>query len=152
MRFKWAIPSGVPSRARVLQLAACAVLAWAWLRSEPTPSSSPPLTSVSSMAPSGAPAAGSANSRILQPPAEPPQEASLGMPNVLGAQTIEVIVSHNDTLDRIFRRLKLDMSDLASLRNLPGLKSALDHLRPGEALHLIHRDGSLFGFERQLSP
>jgi murein DD-endopeptidase MepM/ murein hydrolase activator NlpD len=88
----------------------------------------------------------------LQPPAEPPQEASLGMPNVLGAQTIEVIVSHNDTLDRIFRRLKLDMSDLASLRNLPGLKSALDHLRPGEALHLIHRDGSLFGFERQLSP
>jgi murein DD-endopeptidase MepM/ murein hydrolase activator NlpD len=74
------------------------------------------------------------------------------MPNVLGAQTIEVIVSHNDTLDRIFRRLKLDMSDLASLRNLPGLKSALDHLRPGEALHLIHRDGALFGFERQLSP
>jgi len=70
----------------------------------------------------------------------------------LGASTIEVIVSRNDTLDRIFRRLKLDLSDLASVRNLPGLKSALDDLRPGEALHLVHRDGTLFGFERQLSP
>ena len=38
----------------------------------------------------------------------------------LGAPTIEVIVSHNDTLDRIFRRLKLDLADLASLRSLPG--------------------------------
>ncbi len=74
------------------------------------------------------------------------------MPVVLGAQTIDVIVSHHDTLDRIFRRLKLDLSDLASLRSLPGLKKALDQLRPGEALHLVHRDGSLFGFERQLSP
>ena len=40
MRFKWAIPSGAPSRARVLQLAGCAVLAWAWLQqSEPTTAS-----------------------------------------------------------------------------------------------------------------
>jgi murein DD-endopeptidase MepM/ murein hydrolase activator NlpD len=74
------------------------------------------------------------------------------MPAVLGASTVEVIVSHNDTLDRIFRRLKLDLADLASLRSLPGLKNALDRLRPGEALHFLHRDGSLFGFERQLSP
>ena len=42
---------------------------------------------------------------------------------VLGAQSIEVTVIHNDTLDRIFRRLKLDLADLASLRSLPGLKS-----------------------------
>ena len=68
----------------------------------------------------------------------------------LGASTIEVIVSRNDTLDRIFRRLKLDLADLASLRNLPGLKAQLDKLRPGEALRLIHRDGALFGLERQL--
>lgn len=70
----------------------------------------------------------------------------------LGAATIEVIVSRNDTLDRIFRRLKLDLADLASMRGLPGLKAGLDKLRPGEALKLLHRDGSLFGLERQLSP
>ena len=69
----------------------------------------------------------------------------------LGAATIEVIVSRNDTLDRIFRRLKLDLADLASLRGLPGLKAGLDRLRPGEALKLLHRDGELFGLERQLS-
>ncbi|MEJ0006590.1 MAG: hypothetical protein WDM77_09565 [Steroidobacteraceae bacterium] len=33
--------------------------------------------------------------------------------------TIRVIVSRNDTLDHIFRRLALSLSDLASLRSLP---------------------------------
>src|SRR5690606_21589108 len=41
--------------------------------------------------------------------------------------------------------------DLASLRSLPGLKTQLDRLHPGEALKLIHQDGALFGFERRLS-
>src|SRR5215210_5036105 len=70
----------------------------------------------------------------------------------LGASAIEVIVSRNDTLDRIFRRLKLDLADLATLRGLPGLKAGVDRLRPGETLQFLHRDGALFGFERQLSP
>jgi murein DD-endopeptidase MepM/ murein hydrolase activator NlpD len=69
----------------------------------------------------------------------------------LGARTIEVIVQANDTLDGIFRRLKLDLADLASLRALPGLKRTLDGLKPGEALHLTERDGGLLGFERRLS-
>jgi murein DD-endopeptidase MepM/ murein hydrolase activator NlpD len=84
--------------------------------------------------------------------AEPVAEAVGIQSASLGASTIEVIVSRNDTLDRIFRRLKLDLADLASLRGLPGLKAALDKLRPGEALTLLHRDGSLFGLQRQLSP
>ena len=71
----------------------------------------------------------------------------------LGLSTIEVIVSRNDTLDRIFRRLKLNLADLASLRDLPGLHGAA---RPAASrarrLRLMHRDGALFGFERQLSP
>jgi murein DD-endopeptidase MepM/ murein hydrolase activator NlpD len=62
-----------------------------------------------------------------------------------------VIVSRNDTLDRIFRRLKLNLADLASLRGLPGIRSALDSLRPGESLHVTHHDGALFGLERRLS-
>ena len=152
MGFKPAIPSGAPSRARVLQLAGCALLAWAWLQAEPSTGSSLfALSSGGSAAQTAAEkqAAEALRSTVANTPA---QHAGLAMPMVLGAQTIEVIVSHNDTLDRIFRRLKLDMADLASLRSLPGLKTALDRLRPGEALHLIHRDGSLFGFERQLSP
>src|SRR5581483_11597238 len=68
-----------------------------------------------------------------------------------GLSTINVIVHPNDTLDAIFRRLKLNLTDLASLRGLPGLKSRLDSLRPGESLRLWHRDGSLFGLERRLN-
>jgi murein DD-endopeptidase MepM/ murein hydrolase activator NlpD len=139
------MPSGAPSRARLLQLAGTALLAWAWYQSE----------------------SGTGNSlfALLEPPAvvapnpltkaaglATQQTAAAAMPAILGATTIEVIVSHNDTLDRIFRRLKLDVADLATIRTLPGLKSAFDQLRPGEVLHLIHRDGSLFGFERKLSP
>jgi len=68
-----------------------------------------------------------------------------------GLSTINVIVHPNDTLDAIFRRLKLSLADLASLRDLPGLKARLDSLRPGESLRLLHRDGSLFGLERRLN-
>ena len=81
-----------------------------------------------------------------------PSAASLGSSAAaLGASTVDVIVKTNDTLDGIFRRLKLNLTDLASLRSLPGLKARLDILRPGELLHFVHRDGSLFGLERRLS-
>jgi len=69
----------------------------------------------------------------------------------LALSSIDVIVSRNDTLDRIFRRLKLNLADLASLRALPGLKAHLDSLRPGESLHLTHKDGELFGLQRRLN-
>ena len=75
-------------------------------------------------------------------PVQPPQSA---------AAAIDVIVKSNDTLDGIFRRLKLDLADLAFLRGLPGLKSRLDSLRPGESLHLVHRAGALIGLERRLN-
>ena len=69
----------------------------------------------------------------------------------LALSSIDVIVSRNDTLDRIFRRLKLNLADLASLRALPGLKASLDSLRPGESLHFTHKDGELFGLQRRLN-
>src|SRR5512139_3019035 len=144
--FKFGRTTLASCRPRILQVAACAFLAWTWFRTEPTP---PAAVTPSPLIP-----VGSASAGATTPPAHDvvPQQAAFVSPAAIGASTIEVIVSHNDTLDRIFRRLKLDLADLASLRDLPGLKSGLDKLRPGEALHLIHRDGSLFGFERQLSP
>jgi murein DD-endopeptidase MepM/ murein hydrolase activator NlpD len=69
----------------------------------------------------------------------------------LALSTIDVIVSRNDTLDRIFRRLKLNLADLASLRSLPGIRATLDRLRPGELLHFTHRDGQLIALERRLN-
>jgi murein DD-endopeptidase MepM/ murein hydrolase activator NlpD len=68
-----------------------------------------------------------------------------------GFSTIRVIVARNDTLDRIFRRLALSLSDLASLRSLPGIRAQLDRLRPGETLTLTSKSGTLVGLERRLN-
>jgi murein DD-endopeptidase MepM/ murein hydrolase activator NlpD len=128
-------------RTRIRLLAPIALLAgaagiWLWAHGMPQ-TSEPQARAVMVAAPAEMP---------TPPPPGPMQSASLGV------SAIEVIVSRNDTLDRIFRRLKLDLADLATLRNLPGLKARLDQLRPGEALQFLHRDGALFGFVRELSP
>ena len=78
-------------------------------------------------------------------PAPPAQEASLGF------STIEVVVSRNDTMERLFRRFELNLGDLATLRNLPELRSQVDRLKPGELLRFTHRGGELIGLERKLS-
>jgi len=80
---------------------------------------------------------------IAAPPV--PQEANLAF------STIEVVVNRNDTMDRLFRRFELNLSDLATLRNLPELRSQVDKLRPGELLRFMHRGGELVGLERKLS-
>jgi murein DD-endopeptidase MepM/ murein hydrolase activator NlpD len=80
----------------------------------------------------------------VQPSAQP-QEASLGF------STIDVVVRRNDTMDRLFRQLELNLADLAMLRDLPDLRGQVDKLRPGEMLRFMHRDGELVGLERKLS-
>src|SRR5688572_20411197 len=77
--------------------------------------------------------------------AEQVQEANLGF------ATIEVTVGRNDTMDRLFRRFELSLSDLAALRGLPELRSQMDMLKPGELLKFMHRGGELIGLERKLS-
>src|SRR6185436_15539292 len=78
-------------------------------------------------------------------PAAAPQEANIAF------STIEVVVSRNDTMDRLFRRFELNLADLATLRGLPDLRSQFDRLKPGEMLRFMHRDGELVGLERKLS-
>jgi murein DD-endopeptidase MepM/ murein hydrolase activator NlpD len=100
-----------------------------------------------------APATGAApDSPAAGAAAAPVRVASAGFDGAqLALSSIDVIVSRNDTLDRIFRRLKLSLADLATLRALPGLKAHLDSLRPGESLHFTHKDGELFGLQRRLN-
>lgn len=102
-----------------------------------------------------APGSGASNPPGIQPAAPPSASAQTPDPSPtaasIGPASIDVIVGRNDTLDAIFRRLKLNLADLASLRSLPGLKARLDSLRPGESLHLTHQDGALFGLRRRLN-
>ena len=68
-----------------------------------------------------------------------------------GLSRVDVVVERNDTLDRIFRRLQLSLTDLANLRAVEGVRTALDRLRPGDQLTLVHRGEELMGLERSLS-
>ena len=68
-----------------------------------------------------------------------------------GLSRVQVVVQRNDTLDQIFRRLELSLTDLANLRALDSARSALDMLRPGDELTLVHRGEELIGLERALS-
>jgi murein DD-endopeptidase MepM/ murein hydrolase activator NlpD len=74
-----------------------------------------------------------------------PEEANVAF------STIEVVVSRNDTMDRLFRRFELNLGDLAMLRGLPELRTQVDRLKPGEMLKIMHRGGELVGMERKLS-
>ena len=126
---------GLPIRsAYLLQIGLVAIVAA--LVALPREHDAPPLAALSSTEAPAAPASQS-----------PPEthEATLGF------STIEVVVSRNDTMDRLFRRFELNLGDLASLRNLPELRSQFDRLKPGEMLRLMHRDGELVGLERKLS-
>ncbi|MBV9619716.1 MAG: hypothetical protein JO341_01715, partial [Gammaproteobacteria bacterium] len=123
-----------PSSAFWLQLVACLVVGWSLLHGG------------ISLAP---PAPASAPHAATSAPA-PHAVASAPRADPALAHT-DVVVARNDTLDRIFRRLKLSLADLASVRSLPGVRQALDSLRPGESLRVTHKDGALYGLERRLS-
>src|SRR3954470_19471070 len=70
--------------------------------------------------------------------AAPNSEAPPGPPPKPDAVTTDVVVVRNDTLDRIFRKLNLNLTDLANLRAQPGIKTHLDNLRLGESLHFVY--------------
>jgi murein DD-endopeptidase MepM/ murein hydrolase activator NlpD len=84
-------------------------------------------------------------------PVEQPKALEIApIPQPLG-ETMEFVVRRNDTLDRIFRQLKLDLNDLANIRQLPGIKDQLDRLRPGDTIKLTHNDGAVYALSRRIS-
>src|SRR5262249_52758598 len=72
------------------------------------------------------------------PAPEAVAEASALAPVVMA--TADIIVGRNDTLDRIFRKLRLNLTDLANLRSMPGIRTHMDNLRLGESLHFVYHD------------
>ena len=82
--------------------------------------------------------------------AESPVDAALEAASA-GLSRISVVVQRNDTLDQIFRRLQISLTDLANIRALDAARSALDRLRPGDQLTFARRGDELVGLERPLS-
>lgn len=79
---------------------------------------------------------------------EIPTEA---MPSSILGDTVEYVVRRNDTMDRIFRQLKLNLSDLATLRDLPDVRASLDRLREGDTITLVHDEGLVQSLTRRIS-
>jgi len=71
-------------------------------------------------------------------------------PKTLG-ETVEFVVRRNDTLDRIFRQLKLSLADLAEIRDVKGARDQLDQLRPGDTITVAHDDGIVHSLQRRVS-
>lgn len=84
------------------------------------------------------------------PSLEPQPLAIPPVPQPLG-DTLEFVVRRNDTLDRIFRQLKLSLNDLANIRDLPGVRAQLDRLRPGDTIKLTHDEGLVYALSRRIS-
>lgn len=84
------------------------------------------------------------------PSLEPQALVAPPIPQPLGA-TLEFVVRRNDTLDRIFRQLKLNLNDLANIRDVPGVRAQLDQLRPGDIIKLIHDEGLVYALSRRIS-
>jgi murein DD-endopeptidase MepM/ murein hydrolase activator NlpD len=73
------------------------------------------------------------------------------MPPSLLGDTVEFVVRRNDTMDRIFRQLKLNLTDLASIRNIPTVRESLDQLRVGDTITLVHEEGLVQSLTRRIS-
>lgn len=73
------------------------------------------------------------------------------MPPSLLGDTIEFVVRRNDTMDRIFRQLKLNLTDLASIREVPGVQERLDRLSVGDMITLVHEEGLVQSLTRRIS-
>jgi murein DD-endopeptidase MepM/ murein hydrolase activator NlpD len=59
-------------------------------------------------------------------------------------------VKRGDTLEVLFRRNGLSLTDLAAMVALPDASSALKLLKPGDRLEISHRDGQVLSLRREL--
>jgi len=66
-------------------------------------------------------------------------------------ESVEFVVRRNDTMERVFRQLQLDLNDLAAIRSIPEMRKALDLLKPGDPITFTHgTDGSLQSISKQV--
>lgn len=64
--------------------------------------------------------------------------------------TLDLLVKRGDTLEILFRRNGLSLTDLATMIALPDVGAALKILKPGDRLEVAHRDGEVVSLRREL--
>ncbi len=64
--------------------------------------------------------------------------------------TLDLLVKRGDTLEMLFRRNGLSLTDLAAMVALPDASAALKLLKPGDRLEIAHRDGQVLSLQREI--
>ena len=80
--------------------------------------------------------------------APPPPESiePIDSPGII----LDLLVKRGDTLEVLFRRNGLSLTDLAAMVALPDASGALKLLKPGDRLEISHRDGQVLSLRREL--
>ena len=102
---------------------------------EPAIVVSPPEPSITVEFPAPSPVA------ELATTAPPPEPSSM---------ILDLLVKRGDTLEVLFRRNGLSLTDLAAMVALPDAGGALKLLKPGDRLEIAHRDGQVLSLRREL--
>ena len=63
---------------------------------------------------------------------------------------VDLLVKRGDTLEILFRRNGLSLTDLAAMIALPDASGALKILKPGDRLEIAHRDGQVLSLRREI--
>jgi murein DD-endopeptidase MepM/ murein hydrolase activator NlpD len=63
---------------------------------------------------------------------------------------LDLLVERGDTLEILFRRNDLNLSDLAAMVALPEAARHLKLLKPGDRIGIAHRDGRILSLDREL--
>lgn len=66
------------------------------------------------------------------------------------ASMLELVVQPGDTLERLFRRHHLSLTDLAAMVRLDEVAEHLKLVRPGDTITVRHRDGEVLSLLRQI--
>jgi murein DD-endopeptidase MepM/ murein hydrolase activator NlpD len=69
----------------------------------------------------------------------------------LSEATLDLLVDRGDTLEILFRRHGLNLTDLAAMAALPDAAEYLRLLRPGDEIQVAHRDGRVLALNREIN-
>ena len=79
-----------------------------------------------------------------------PPAPSAGPPIDPASTMLNLLVRPGDTLELLFRRNGLSLSDLAAIVSMPDATRALKVLKPGDRLEIAHRDGQVVSLQREI--
>lgn len=79
-----------------------------------------------------------------------PMVSATSAPETVGDQ-VDFVVRRHDTLERIFRRLKLSVDDLTTMLGLPEVRRALSRINPGDTVTVVHEGGAVQTLTRRIS-